>query len=90
MDNYLDIYTIIYLDNILIYLKIICKHKKYVKEVLIRLLKKQLYYKSEKCEFHKKKVAFLGFLVKKDGIKMDPSKIMKVLDWSQPKNLREL
>ena len=66
------------------------KYKKYIKEILIRLLNKQLYCKLEKYEFYKKKVVFLGFLVEREEIKMDLSKIANVLDWPQPKNLKEL
>ena len=80
LNNYLNIYIIIYLDDILVYLRIINKYKKYVKKVLTGLLNKQLYYKLEKYEFHKKKVVFLRFLVKKEKIKINLSKITKILD----------
>ena len=43
----------------------------------------------EKCKFYKKKVIFLGFLIRKEDIKMDSLKIEKILDWPQSKNLKE-
>ena len=35
--------------------------------------------KPEKCEFHKVKLAFLGFVIGKNSIKMDLAKIKTVL-----------
>ena len=72
------------------YFKTIYKYRKHVKEILIRFFDKQLRYKSEKCEFYKKKVIFLGFLVGREEIKIDLSKIAKILDWPQSKNLKKL
>ena len=46
--------------------------------------------KSEKCEFYKKEVDFLGFVVRINGIKIDPKKIQKILDWPKPRNLKNL
>ena len=62
------------------YFIIIKIYKNYIYKVLKRLLNKQLCYKLEKCEFYKKKVTFLGFLINKKDIKMDFSKIEKILD----------
>ena len=45
--------------------------------------------KPEKYKFYKKEVVFLGFLIDKKDIKMDFSKIKKVLDWSRSQNLKE-
>ena len=80
LGNYLDVYIIIYLNNILIYSITLEVHQKYIKEVLIRLLDKHLQYKSEKYEFHRKKVIFLRFLIGRKDIKMNSLKIEKVID----------
>ena len=61
-----------------------------MEEVLIRLLEKQLRYKSEKCELYKKKIVFLRLLMEKENIKMNLFKIEKILDWPQSKNFQEL
>jgi len=47
----LDVYVVIHLDDILIYLNNMFKHYRHVKEVLKCLCKAGLYAKAEKCEF---------------------------------------
>ncbi len=51
--NHLNEFVITYLDDILIYSENEEDHEKHVKKVLRRLQEKNLYLKSEKCEFHK-------------------------------------
>ena len=51
--DHLNEFVITYLDDILIYFKNEKNHKKHVKEILRKLQEKNLYLKSEKCEFHK-------------------------------------
>ena len=44
----------------------------------------QLYIKFSKCEFWLDHVAFLGHVVSKDGIQVDPKKIEAILEWPRP------
>jgi len=37
-----------------------------------------------------KKVSFLGHILSKDGIVVDPGKVQDVLDWKQPQNISEI
>ena len=64
----LDVYVIIYLDDILIYLNNMSEHHQYVKEVLKHLCKAGLYAKAEKCEFHSKSVEYLGYILSPSGL----------------------
>ena len=77
----LDIHIIIYFDDILIYLDGPKEHKKHVQEVLRRLQLNSLYCKPEKCHFNKDTVNYLGFILSKDGLEMDPSKVQIIQDW---------
>ena len=57
--NHLNEFVITYLNNILIYSENEENHEKYIKEVLRKFQEKNLYFKSEKCEFHKQQVEYL-------------------------------
>ncbi|KAK1660763.1 hypothetical protein QYE76_048922 [Lolium multiflorum] len=50
----------------------------------------QLYAKFSKCEFWLDQVEFLGHVISKDGIAVNPSKVASVLDWEAPKNVKEI
>ena len=88
--RYLDIYTVAYLNNILIYSDNLKDHQKHIMDVLEQLFVRQLRYKSEKYKFYQKKVEFLGFIVEINGIQIDPEKVRKVLNWPKLRNLRDL
>ncbi|XP_069148227.1 uncharacterized protein [Solanum lycopersicum] len=50
----------------------------------IRPSEKKLYAKFSKCEFWLSSVAFLGHVLSKEGIMVDPKKIEAVRDWVRP------
>ena len=83
LDNCLNIYIIIYLDNIQIYLIILENYKKYIQKILSKLFNKQLYCKLKKYKFYKTEIISLGFLIRREKIKMDSLKIEKVINWSR-------
>jgi hypothetical protein len=49
--------------------------------VLQKLRDHKLYAKLSKCEFWLKQVAFLGHVISKGGISIDPSKVQDVFSW---------
>jgi len=81
----LDVCIVVYLDNILIYSSDKKTHAKQVKEVLCHLRKHKLYAKPEKCEFHKEKIEYLGYILTPDGLFMDPAKVKTIQDWPEPR-----
>ena len=86
----LDIYCVIYLDNILIYSEDATTHTTHVQEVLQRLGNNALYAKLEKCKFTVSSVEFLGYIISDKGIKMDPKWTASISNWPPPKCLKEL
>jgi hypothetical protein len=88
--DFLDIFTIVYLDDILIYSKTQEEHDNHVRQVLQRLQEYGLYAKLEKCSFDRNQVEFLGYVVSQEGICMDPAKIQTILDWQTPCSVRDV
>jgi RNase H-like domain found in reverse transcriptase/Reverse transcriptase (RNA-dependent DNA polymerase)/Integrase zinc binding domain/Chromo (CHRromatin Organisation MOdifier) domain/Aspartyl protease len=88
--EYLDIFTVAYLDDILVYSKSYEEHVQHVTKVLSALEKHGLRVNLEKCEFHKQRVEFLGSIITTKGVLMDPKKVEAVQTWPQPKTVKEL
>lgn len=85
----LDISVIAYVDDILIYTTgSLQNHIKDVQAVFERLSATTFKTAPEKCEFHKKSVKFLGFIIGTDGVKIDPEKIKSIEEWPTPTNLK--
>ena len=69
---FLDKFVVVFLDDILIYSDSVEEHIVHLRQVLSVLREKQLYAKASKCEFLKEEVEFLGFIVGKGGVRIDP------------------
>ncbi|GJW86361.1 putative reverse transcriptase domain-containing protein [Tanacetum coccineum] len=64
--------------------------KVHLKTILDLLKKEKLYAKFSKCEFWLQEVQFLGHVVNRDGIHVDPSKVESVKNWMIPESLTEI
>ena len=70
-----DVFCVIYFDDILIFFKNRIIYVNHVKRVLRRQKKFDLYVNLKKCEFFVKKVEYLKFIVSVDDIKMNQRRI---------------
>ena len=87
----LDVFVIVYLDNILIYTKDESKaHVQAVHWVLDQLRKFLLYTNLKKCWFHQEKIQFLGYIVSLQGICMEDERIKAVEQWPKLKSIRDI
>ena len=59
---------VVFIDDILVYLKMKREHTEHLRLVLQILREKKLYAKLSKCEFWMKEVKFLGHVVSQGGI----------------------
>ncbi len=73
--KYLDVFAFVYIDDILIFSKILEKHERHVRVVLERLLQYKLYVNIKKSEFNVVKTTFLSFIITRDDVKMNSSRI---------------
>ena len=80
----------VYLDDIIIMGHSLQNHLKNVKTVLKRLAEFNLKIQLDKCEFLKRETQFLGHIITPEGVKPDPDKIQKILEWPLPKTEKEL
>ena len=44
----------------------------------------------EKCEFHVKKILYLGIIVGRYNIKIDPAKVAIIKEWAKPENIKDM
>ncbi|KAF4306721.1 hypothetical protein GTA08_BOTSDO05973 [Botryosphaeria dothidea] len=88
--EYLDIFCLAYLDDILIFSETLEDHKKHVRKVLEALQAKNLSIAPEKCEWHVQRTEFLGFVITPGHVGMDDSKLDSIREWPVPKTIKEV
>ncbi|KAL0540278.1 hypothetical protein IC582_024512 [Cucumis melo] len=88
--EFLDTFVIVFIDDILIYSKTEAEHEEHLRMVLQTLRDNKLYAKFSKCEFWLKQMSFLGHVVSKAGVSVDPAKIEAVTGWTRPSTVSEV
>ncbi|KAL7280515.1 hypothetical protein ACG7TL_005447 [Trametes sanguinea] len=66
------------------------KHRALTREVLKRLREKDLFAKPEKCLFEQSSIEYLGMIISKGKISMDPKKVAGVTDWPRPTKVKQV
>lgn len=87
--QYLDIFVVCYLDDILIFSDNEEEHTEHVHKVLKALQDAKLLVEPEKSFFHVRKVDFLGHTITPGEIRMEQKKISAVAEWKVPNNIKE-
>ncbi|KAH9667915.1 Endonuclease [Citrus sinensis] len=83
-------FVVVYFDDILMYSQNKKQHLEHLRQVFEILRNQKLYVNLKKCKFFTDSLVFLGYVVSKDGIKMDPSKVEAILNWPIPKSLHDI
>jgi hypothetical protein len=66
------------------------EHEEHLRLVLQVLREKRLYANPLKCDFWLEEVNFLGHVISKEGIAVDPAKIDTVLAWKQSQTVTDV
>ncbi|KAM4066787.1 reverse transcriptase (RNA-dependent DNA polymerase) [Hirsutella rhossiliensis] len=88
--EHLDIFVVVYLDDILIFSDTLEEHKEHVHKVLRALQNAKLLVEPEKSKFHTQEVDFLGHTISPGEIRMQQDKINSVKEWPTPKNVKDV
>jgi hypothetical protein len=72
---FIDKSVVVYFDDILIYSFDPETHIQHIREVLLVLRREKFYAAPAKCSFMTDSVLFLGYVVSKDGLAVDESKV---------------
>ena len=81
---------LVYLDDIIIYSSTVEEHLERLKLVLNKLREANLKLKPSKCKFFRKELKYLGHVVSRDGMAMDPEKLRAVKDYPRPQNVKDV
>ncbi|KAH0744677.1 hypothetical protein KY290_032670 [Solanum tuberosum] len=81
---YLDMFVIVFIDDILIYLRNEEDHASQLRIVLQTLKDRELYAKFSKCEFWLEYVVFLVHIISGDGIRINTQKIKAMHNCPRP------
>lgn len=82
--------VVCHMDDLLIWGATKPQHDARVHAVLERAEKAGVTLNMSKCEFGKREVKFLGYIISADGMKPDPDKTRAVRDMKVPTNISEL
>jgi hypothetical protein len=88
--NYLDKFVIVFLEDILIYSKSEEENEHRLRLVLQVLREHWLYDKISECYFYQEQIHYLGHIISKQGIAVDPEKIEAIRGWPTPRNVLEV
>jgi hypothetical protein len=81
-------FVLVFFDDILVYSKDWNAHMIHLKEVLGVLEEHGLVANRKKCHFAQNSIEYLGHVISKEGVVVDPNKVESVTKWHTPKNVK--
>ena len=66
------------------------RHRKYVHEIFDILAENDLFVKPEKCAFEQEETDYLGVIVGKGRLCMDPKKLQGIANYPTPQNVTDI
>jgi len=90
LHQFVDICCIIYLDDVLIYSETKSDHIRDVHAILKAIENSGMKIKPGKCEFHPTEKEYLGFIIGREGIKVDPIKTAAIWEWAKHTKVKKI
>ena len=90
LKEFISKFVIVYLNDILVYSISKEEHMRHLSYLLQKPQQEKLLLNLKKCSFMKEELAYLGFVISVDGLKMDPEKIKAIIEWPSPKSVFEV
>ncbi|MCO5548379.1 hypothetical protein L7F22_001836 [Adiantum nelumboides] len=79
-----------FFDDIIVFSKSEIEHMEHMQEIFEMLQKERSVVNGKKSEFFMENIHFLGHIVSKDGVRMDPTVIKAIQEWHKSVNLHEV
>lgn len=83
-------FVAVFFDDILVYSPTLETHCTHLVTVLQLLKDHSFFVKLSKCSFGQTSIDYLGHIVSKQGVSVDPQKISAMVDWAPPTNIKQL
>ena len=81
LQDLVDDFCVIYLDDILIFSKSEEEHQKHLKLVIEHLWQAELYTNLKKCEFFRPELEYLEFIINSKSLQMNPAHVQTISEW---------
>ncbi|MCO5564779.1 hypothetical protein L7F22_018447 [Adiantum nelumboides] len=85
-----SVYTGVFFNDITVHSQTLEEHKKHLQSFFDALQVNRLFVNGKKSEFFMKEIKYLGHIISKEGIRMDPEKLRVIDEWPKPCNVHEL
>ena len=79
-----------FFDDIIVFSKTEEEHHQHLKTVFEEFRKHRLVINGKKSEFFMEEIHFLGHIISKDGVRMDPAKIKAIQEWPDLKTVHKV
>lgn len=80
----------VYLDDIIVVTPTFNQHLKILEEIFKRLKEANLTLNKEKCKFCRPELKYLGYVVDRDGLRVDPGKVEAIIGIPTPTNQKQV